>query len=126
MLCGERAVEAHHEHPDLLALPIEVIYHLAGGVGHATHADDSLGSLRIAVVVEEMVMASGNLSHLIHVVLHYAWDGHVVGIAGLAVLEVDIGVLGSTTGYGVLIAKRTVTERLHRIPIHQMPHILSG
>ena len=92
ILHGERAVQVDIQVADLLALRAQIVDGLRGGFSHAAHADEDVLGLGVAVVVDAVIFAAGQLAHLAHVLLHDFRQSIVVGIHGLAALEVSVGV----------------------------------
>ena len=92
VLHGERAVEVDIHIANLLALRAQIVDGFGGGFCHAAHADENILGLRIAIVVDAVIFAAGQLAHLAHVLLHDLGQSIVVGIHGLAALEVSVGV----------------------------------
>ena len=69
-------------------------------------------------------MAAGQLADFLHVMLNYCGNGHVTGVAGFAVLEVNVRVLGGAGKVRMLRIERARTEGGHCIVIKQLAHIL--
>ena len=79
---------------ELVSLGVETVDGVLDGAGAGTHADHDLGGLGIAVVLDEVVLASDDLGELVHEGLDDARHALVVLVRGLAGLEVGVGVLG--------------------------------
>ena len=71
-----------------------------------------------------MILTTGNLGQLAQVLFYNLGHCIVVGVAGLAVGEECLGVLGSTTGDGTLWRHSTVAEALDVLFLHQRANIL--
>ena len=90
----EGAIEAHLDHADLLALRDELFDDFLDGLAAGAHDHDHVLGVRGANIVEEVVLAAGELGQLVHVLLNDGGDGLVVLVDGLAALEVNVRVLG--------------------------------
>ena len=99
---AERTVEVYGDNAHLLALSLQVIHHGFNGLGNRTHGHNHIGGIGCAVVGEGLVGATAELAHLVHVGGHNLGQRVVVLVLRLAGLEVDVGVLSRTTGYGML------------------------
>ena len=98
----ERTVQPDVEETDLLAGGDQGVDGLAHGTGARAHDDDDPLCVRGSVVVNEAVLAPGVPGELVHHLCHDPGHGVVVGVAGFAALEEDVGVLGGTArGWGV-------------------------
>ena len=90
---GEGPVQADFEQADLLAGGEQGFDGLLGHFGAGAHHDDDALGIGRADVIEQVVLAAGELGELVHRVLHDGGGGQVVGVAGFARLEVDVGIL---------------------------------
>ena len=79
---------------EFVALDVEVVDGVLDGAGAGTHADHDLGGFGITVVLDEVVLASDDLSEFVHQGLDDAGHLLVVLVRGFASLEVGVGVLG--------------------------------
>ena len=98
---------------------VEVVHGLFRGAGHTAHGDHHVRGLRIAVVVEEMVAAAGDLGRFLQILLHDLGQSVVEGVVGLADLEVDIAVLDRVAQDGMLRIEGVGAEAVQRLPVHQ-------
>ncbi len=101
----EGTVEADLDDADLLALLGQVLDGFLNGVGAGTHDDDDPLGIGGADVVDQLVLAAGELGELVHLFLDDLDAGRVVLVDGFAPLEVDVRVLGGAAH------DRTVGER---------------
>ena len=69
-------------------------------------------------------MAAGQLADFFHIMLNDCGNGHVTGVAGFAILEVNVRVLGGAGKVRMLRIERARTEGGHCIVIKQLAHIL--
>ena len=101
MKCAERegAVEPDLHEADLLALGDQVLDGLVRHLGARAHHDDDPLRLGVADVVEEVVLAAGDLGEVVHGRLHVLGAVGVEGVAGLARLEEGVGVLGGAADH---------------------------
>src|SRR5439155_1473993 len=79
-----------------LATADKPVHGLAGRLDAGPHQDHDALRLWVAVVVEQVVLPTGPACEPVHHLLHDLGQPIVVGVAGLAGLEVGIGVLGRT------------------------------
>ena len=54
------------------------------------------------MVIKQMVLAAGDLGEAVHGFLHDPGEPHIVGVHGLAALEIDVGILRGATEGGVV------------------------
>ncbi len=106
VLDRERPVQADLEHADLLAARDEVLDGFLGGFRARAHEDDDALGIRRADVIEQLVLAAGELRELVHRVLHDGRAGQVERVHGLARLEVDVGVLRGAAEDGLVGRER--------------------
>ena len=114
MLPAEGAVEADLDEAGLFAAGTLIIDDFLDGLADRAHGDDDLLGIGIAVVIEEVIIAADHGVDFIHVVLHHAGEGIVELIGDLALLEEDIGVLGTAAQHGAVGGKPAVPEGIHR------------
>ncbi len=106
VLQRERAVEAHHDGPDLFALLLQFLDRFQRGFGAGAHQhDDALGVGR-ADVVKGLVVTSRQLAELFHGRGDDVRAGLVELVDGLAPLEIDVGVLGGAPDEGLFGIER--------------------
>ncbi|OPZ70443.1 MAG: hypothetical protein BWY83_01636 [bacterium ADurb.Bin478] len=94
---------------DLFALFVEVFDGLFGGLGGRTHDDKHVFGIRVAHIVEEMILAADHLGEFVHRLLDDLRDGSIEGIAGLAALEKDVRILGSAAQHRPIRRKAAQT-----------------
>ena len=99
---AERTVEADLEDADFLPLRIEPRGGFLGGLGAGADGDDHAIGLGVPDVIKEMVLAAGEGGEFVHEPLHDLRHVVVVGVAGFARLEVDVGVLRGAANAGVV------------------------
>ena len=110
VLGAEGAIQVNSDEADLLTLIGQIVDGLADGLGHTAHGDDDAVGILGAVVVKQTILAAGDLADLVHVVLDDGGNCGIVVVARLAVLEEYVGILGSTTGNGLVRIHRIATE----------------
>ena len=88
------------------------------------HGDDHLVRIGRADVIEQVVLASGQLAHFVHVMLHDGRDRLVVLVGSFTVLEVNVRVLRAAAQVRMFGVERTGTEGRNRIAVEQLIHIL--
>ena len=124
VLDRERAVQVDLHHADLAALRVQVVNGLLDRLGSRAHDDDDFLCVRRAVVVEQLVVAAGQLVDLVHVVLNGV--GHDLGldVRALLALEVDVRVYVVAAVGRVLRVERLTAELLERLLVDQAAQIL--
>ena len=120
MLGGEGTEQVYLQEAHLLALGVQVVDDLLCAAGHGAHGHNDALGVGCTVVVEQMVLAAGQLADLGHVVLHHVGQVGVVGIVGLAQLEVDIGVIHQRAHAGILRIQGIGTELGQSVIVHQL------
>jgi hypothetical protein len=103
---GEGPIEANFEQAQLFAASIQCVNGLLDCAGGGAHEDDDAVGVGRAVVVEEPVTAAGLGGKAVHHVLHDDRAGEVVGVAGFAGLEEDVGVLCRSAEDGAVGGER--------------------
>ena len=123
---GEGPEQADFEQADLLAGGEHgfhrLVRHFRAG---AHHDDDALGIGR-ADVIEQVVLAAGDPGELVHRVLHDGGGGQVVGIAGFARLEVDVGILRGAADDGTVGRERARAVGEHQVLVDHGAHVVGG
>jgi hypothetical protein len=99
---GERLEEADGDHADALAGGVEVVGGGLEGLDAGAHADDDALGLRVAVVVDERIPASGEIGELVHARGDDAGEGVDEGVNRFAALEVDVGILRGAVDLGAV------------------------
>ena len=124
VLDRERAVQMDLHHADLAALRVQVIDRFLDRFGSRAHDDDDFLCVRRAVVVEQLVVAAGQLVDLVHVVLDGV--GHDLGldVRAFLALEVDVRVYVVAAVGRVLRVERLTAELLERLLVDQAAQIL--
>jgi hypothetical protein len=98
----KRPVQAHLQHADFLAVGRQVLDRLVRRLGTRAHEhDDALGIL-CTDIVEQPIMAAGELAEAVHRILHDLRKGIVVGVGAFARLEEHIGILRTAAQHRVL------------------------
>ena len=97
-------------HTYLLTLGHQVVDGFADGFCNRAHSDDDVFGIFCTIVVEQTIVAAGNLVDFLHVVFYNLGNSVVELVAGFTVLEEVVGVLGHTTHNGVVGAQCTFTE----------------
>mmetsp|Transcript_7487 Transcript_7487/g.20229 ORF Transcript_7487/g.20229 Transcript_7487/m.20229 type:complete len:1155 (+) Transcript_7487:2178-5642(+) len=122
VLHRERPEEADLEeaHP-LPPLP-QVIHGLLRGLRRGAHHHDHALRLRVAVVVEELVLAPCDHGQLVHRLLNDVGDGVVEHVGGHRGLVVRLWVLAHAAHHRVLRVEPARPEVVERFPGHQAFH----
>ena len=109
---------------DALAFGVQAVDGFFDDFAGRTHADDHAVSLGIAHVLEEVMLTSGEGSHLLHVGFHDGGHAQMIAVGGFDVLEIDVGVLGGAAGFGVLGVHTAGAEFSDGIPGHELADIV--
>ena len=89
-----------------------------------THQDDDVLSILSTIVVEEVILTTSDLSHLLAVLLYNLRDCIVVSVRSLTVCEECLRVLSCTTSYRALWSQSTVAEVLDELWLNQWTDVL--
>ena len=119
---GTEQVDLQQAH--LLALRAEVIDDLFGALaGRAHHHDDPLGILS-TIVVEDVVVAAGDLVDPLHVTLYDVGDGIVSGVVGFLALEIHVRALHGGAVDRVLRVHSNAVELSHGVLVQQFGNLV--
>ena len=102
VLHAEGTIEVHSDETELLASLVLLVDDGLDDVVDGAHGDDDIGGILGAVVNERSILTTRDAAHLLHILGHDVGQSVVVLVLQFAGLEVDVRVLGGTTGYGVL------------------------
>ena len=120
----ERTIQANLDQAELCALCVEVVDGLFHNIRAGAHGYDDLVRIGRADVVEQVVLASGDLADFVHVMLNDGRDRFIIFVAGFAVLEVDVRVLRAAAQVRMLRVQGAGTEGRNRIAVKQLIHVL--
>ena len=124
VLHGERSVQVDVDHADLAAAGVQVIADLFQRVADGAVRDDDFGRVGRTVVVEQRVVAAGQLVDLVHVVLDDAGNCVVEAVLRFSALEVQVGVDGGAADAGMFGVEGVLAERVDRIHVHELLHVV--
>ena len=124
MLHGEGSVQVDVDHTDLAALRVQVVADLFQRIADGTVRDDDFGGIGCAVVVEQRVIAAGQLIDLVHVVLYDLGNSVVEAVLRFSALEVEVGVDGGAADAGMFGVEGVLAERVDRIHVHELLHVV--
>lgn len=119
VLQREGAVKMDIDKADFFALFVAVVDDFLDAFGDGTHSDNDVFGIGGAVIGEGLVVASGKFGNFGHVSGDDVGDGLMEGVAGLAGLKEDIGVLGGAPCDGVLGVEGSGTKCAERLLIEQ-------
>jgi len=102
-----------------LALCIQVIYCFADGFGNRTHCNNNIFSIWCAIIFKRMILPTGDFGNLLHIGFNDIGNSIVKFVTRFPGLEENIGILGSTSCYGMFRIKGTIAERLKCFHIEQ-------
>ena len=124
MLDRERAVQVDLHHADLAALCVQVIDRFLDRLGGRAHDDDDFLCVRCAVVVEQLVIAAGQLVNFIHIVLDGVGHDSGLDVCALLALEIDVRVDIVAAVGRVLRVERLTAELLERFLVNETAQVL--
>ena len=90
VLQGEGTEEVDLDHADLLALFVEIVHHFVQGLADRAHGHHDALGVRSAIIIKKLIVASGELGHLLHILFHHGREGVVGLVHALAELEADV------------------------------------
>ena len=99
---------------------------LPGGTADRAHGHDDPLGVGGAVVVEQVVILTGDGVDLLHIVLHDGGQLVVEAVVGLPELEVDVGILDGVAQGGVVGVQGGFPEAAHRLPVQHLAELLIG
>ena len=116
----ERSVQVHLQEADLLAFRVQVVDDLFDAGGDGAHGHDDPLRVRCAVVVEDVVLAAGDLRDLGHVAFDHIGKVRVVRVVGFTDLEEDVRVLDRRPEHGVLGVESVGAEGVQRVVVDEL------
>ena len=119
VLHGEGPVQVDLHHAHLAALGVQVVHGFLHGLAGGAHHHDDLLRVRRAVVVEQLVVPTGELVNLVHVMLDRVRDGGGLDVGALLALEVHVGVHVVAPVGGVLRVQGVAAELLQGLLVYQ-------
>ncbi len=120
----ERPVEVDLNEADLLAARVQVIDGLLDAARDGAHRDDDSLGVRGTVIVENVVVAAGDLIYFLHVTFHDVRKGLVIAVVGLADLEENVRILDRRVDHRVLRVERVRAELRERLPVDELLQVL--
>ena len=123
MLDRERAVQVNLHHADLAALRVQIVNSLLDRFGSRAHDNDNFFCVRRTVVVEQLVVAAGQLVNFVHVVLNGVGHDSGLDVCALLALEVNVGVYVVAAVGRVLRVERLTAELLERLLVDQAAQV---
>ncbi len=109
----------HFDDADLVAVGVEVVDGLFGGLAYGAHGNDDAVGVGGAVVVEQTIFAAGDDRNLVHVFFNDFGHLGVGGVASFAVLEEDVAVFSEAACLGVFGAEAAAAELGERFAVEQ-------
>ena len=127
--CGEALDVERQEQPDLdqadlFALAHQVLDQLMHGVAPRTHHDDDAFGFRVADIVEQMVLTTGQLGELVELGLQDAGHLVVVAVDRFPPLEIDIRVLGAAAQHRVIRGQGPGTVGADQLVADHVAHVV--
>ena len=120
VLHGEGTVQVALDHAHLFAHGNHLGHGFVGHVAAGTHGDDNLFRVGSAHIIEQVIVAAGQLAHLRHGLLDNLGHSQVILVASLTALEINVGVLGGTGLMGMIGVQAAGAELFHLVPGNQL------
>ena len=110
----------------LFALFPQVIHYLLNAAAHGAHSHDDTLCIRVAVIVEGVIVPPCDGIYLLHLLVHDVGQSHVVCVVCLTHLEVYIRVLHRGTHLGMLRIQGMGTECIYGIIVRHFCKVVIG
>ena len=123
MILGERTVQADFDQAGFAAVGVDIIDRLFDGVADRSHRDDDMLRIFGAVVVEQFIVGPDFSVDFVHVLLYDCRNRIIVGVAGLASLEENVGILCSAAQNRMVRVQCTVFKRFNSVHIQQFTQV---
>ena len=123
MLDRERAVQVNLHHADLAALRVQIIDRFLDRLGSGAHDNDNFLCVRCAVVVEQLVVAAGQLVNFIHIVLDGVGHDGRLDVRAFLALEIDVRVDIVAAVGRMLRVERLTAELLERLLVNEAAQV---
>ena len=120
VLHGEGTVQVALDHAHLFAHGNHLGHGFVGHVAAGAHGDDNLFRVGSAHIIEQVIVAAGQLAHLRHGLLDNLGHSQVILVASLTALEINVGVLGGTGLMGMIGVQAAGAELFHLVPGNQL------
>ena len=121
MFTRERPVQSHVDHAEpFVGQRVDRLHH---GIRAGTHQYDDAFGLRIAVVIEQPVLAMGELRETIHRILHNARRRLVEPVDRFPPLEIDVRILRRAANERIVRIQRPVAMLVDQAVVHHRPHV---
>jgi hypothetical protein len=125
-LGGEGPEEAHLDQAHLIAARDQMLHRLLGGAEPRTHEQQDPLRVRGADILEGPVVAAGEGGEAVHDPLDDGRQGLIVGVDGLASLEVNVGVLGGAAQDRMIRVQGPLPVGPHQVVVDQGADRLDG
>jgi len=122
----EGSEKPHTQQPDLLAMAVEPVDGFVGRLGTGAHEDDDAFGLRVAVIVEQAVLAARELRESIHRLLNMPRAGVVERVTGLASLKERVRVLRRATDHGPIRGQGPGSVGFDELLVHHGDEVFIG
>ncbi len=109
----------HTYQTHFLTLGHEIVDCLLDGLCHRTHCDNHVLGLGITIVVEQTVFATCDFAYFIEVFFYDCRHSLIILVAGLTVLEENIGVLGHAACHRGIGIEGTLAELGEGVSVNQ-------
>ena len=105
----ERTIQADLDHADFLALADHVFDRFVHGLRAGTHHDEHALGIRRSDIVEQAILAAGQLGKRVHGFLDDRGRFVVIGVYSLAALEIDVRILSGAADARIVRGQAAVT-----------------
>ncbi len=112
------------DNADLTATGIQIVNDLFNSLADRAHSHDNIGRILSSVIIERLIVGAYLGINLIHVGSNDIGGLEIGAVAGLAMLEESLRLLGRAHGEGVIGVERTGLECVYSIPVDHIAEIL--
>ena len=118
MFHAERAIKMNADHADFFVVLVEIFRRLFRSLTSRTDSDNNSVRVRRAVVIKNVVFASGNFGNFRHIFFDNIGQRVIIIISRFAHLEIDIGICRRAFYDGVVGIERTAAEFFNRVIVN--------
>ena len=111
------------DHADLFALCGQIVNNFFQSFTSGTHSNNNAFCIGSTVVVEQLVVAAGQLVDFVHVFFYNTGQCIICAVASFAVLEESVTVLNGGTDGGMFGGQSVISELLNSFPVQQLAQV---
>ena len=93
------------------------------GFTAGTHSNNQTICFRIAVVIKQMILTTGDFIYFLHVSFYQFRNRFIEAVGNFTLLEIDVRVLSSTANDRMIRVQRIATERFNSFKVGYLRHI---